>query len=233
MKKYDVILKKGWAVVPSAHQKSLKIEQVDIGILGGKIVEISTTLNPKNADEVISLDGLHVLPGVIDTQVHFREPGLTHKEDFESGTRSAIMGGVTTVFDMPNTNPATTSHALYLEKYNLIKQKSHCDFGLFFGATESNATEAQTVNQLPSCCGLKIFMGSSTGSLLVQDDVMIENHFRTASHQKVFAIHAEDEAILKERKKNLEKQFLTHKNPVSLHPVWRNEKSALRATQRR
>lgn len=233
MIKFDLILKNGNCLIKNpTHGEFLKIETLDVGILSGKIVEISSHLSAQESQEVIDLRGLHLLPGVIDTQVHFREPGLTAKEDFESGTRAAIMGGVTTVFDMPNTKPSTTTAKLYHEKYNLIQKKSHCDFGLFFGASAENSDETGKSDQLPSCCGIKIFMGSSTGSLLVSEDELIESHFKNVKHSPIFAIHAEDEKILNERRALLEAKLTSSKNPVSLHPWWRNEQSAFNATQR-
>ena len=111
-----------------------------------------------------------MLPGVIDTQVHFREPGLTHKEDLETGSRSAVMGGVTAVFEMPNTNPTTTSGAALADKIASARHRMHCDFAFFIGGTRENTNELPDLERLPGCAGVKVFIGSSTGALLVEDD---------------------------------------------------------------
>ena len=112
---------------------------------------------------------------MIDTQVHFREPGMTHKEDSESGSRSAVMGGVTAVFEMPNTNPATTSAEALADKVARAHHRMHCDFAFFIGGTRENTRDLPELERLPGCAGVKVFMGSSTGSLLVEDDEGVRN----------------------------------------------------------
>ena len=111
-----------------------------------------------------------MLPGVIDSQVHFREPGMTHKEDLESGSRSAVMGGVTAVFEMPNTDPLTIDDAAFADKIGRAIGRMHCDFAFFIGGTADNSGQVAEYEQLPGCAGIKVFMGSSTGKLLIPDD---------------------------------------------------------------
>src|SRR3989440_10551509 len=166
--RFDTILKSGTVV----NQDGEGVR--DIGIAGGRIAEIGGLANA-SAAEVIDCLGLHILPGVIDTQVHFREPGLTHKEDLESGSRSAVMGGVTVVFEMPNTNPTTTSAEALADKVKRGHHRMHCDFAFFMGGTRENTRELAELELLPGCAGVKVFMGSSTGSLLVEDDESVRN----------------------------------------------------------
>src|ERR1044072_2364146 len=160
---FDTILKGGTVV----NQDGAGFR--DIGISGGRIAEIGS-LGSAGAGEIIDCKGLHILPGVIDTQVHFREPGLTHKEDLESGSRSAVMGGVTAVFEMPNTQPTTTSAEALADKVARAHRRMHCDFAFFMGGTRENTQALPELERLPGCAGVKVFMGSSTGSPLVEDD---------------------------------------------------------------
>lgn len=195
----------------------------DIGMRDGKIVAIGS-LSTKNAREVWQCAGLHILPGVIDTQVHFREPGMTHKEDLESGSRSAVMGGVTAVFEMPNTDPLTIDDQAFADKIGRAIGRMHCDFAFFIGGTADNWSRVAEYEQLPGCAGIKVFMGSSTGKLLIADDsglrAILENIRRRAS------FHAEDEPRLNERK------LLRVENDPRSHPVWRDSVAALLATTR-
>src|ERR1700688_86924 len=160
---YDLILKGGSVV--NHDGEGLR----DLGIRGGRFAAIGD-LARASAAEVIDCRGLHLLPGVIDTQVHFREPGLTHKEDLESGSLSAVMGGVTAVFEMPNTDPLTVSAATLADKVKRGHHRMHCDFAFFVGGTRDNAKDVAELERLPGCAGIKVFMGSSTGSLLIADD---------------------------------------------------------------
>src|SRR5215813_1378625 len=160
---YDLILKGGIVVNHDGEGPR------DLGIRAGRFVAIDD-LSRASAGEVIDCKGLHLLPGVIDTQVHFREPGLAHKEDLESGSRSAVMGGVTGVFEMPNTDPLTVSAEALADKIKRGHHRMHCDFAFFVGATADNTKQLAELERLPGCAGIKVFMGSSTGSLLVADD---------------------------------------------------------------
>jgi dihydroorotase len=194
----------------------------DIGIRGGRI-EALGSLPKESAAEVIDAKGLHVLPGVIDTQVHFREPGLEHKEDLETGSRAAIMGGVTAVFEMPNTKPLTTSAEALADKVRRARNRMFCDFAFYVGGTRENIADIPALERLESAAGIKVFMGSSTGDLLVDDEASLSQIIATLSRRAAF--HAEDEARLKAR------AHLRRPGDPTSHPVWRDEEAALMATQ--
>ncbi|MDF7775317.1 dihydroorotase [Sphingomonas sp. AOB5] len=195
--------------------------QVDVGVSGGKIVAIG---NVGDAGETIDCAGLDVLPGVIDSQVHFREPGLEAKEDLESGARAAVLGGVTAVFEMPNTKPNTDSADAVNDKLARAANRMWCDHAFYVGATNHNAASLAELERMPGTAGVKIFMGASTGDLLVSDD---DNLARVlASGHRRVAIHAEDEFRMQDR---LGERVTG--DPAS-HPVWRDDESAMLATQR-
>jgi dihydroorotase len=170
---YDVLLSGGTVI----NQDGASLR--DIAIKGDSIVAIGH-LAKARAGQVVDCRGLHVLPGVIDTQVHFREPGLTHKEDLESGSRAAVMGGVTGVFEMPNTNPLTTTPEALADKVAAARHRMHCDFAFYVGGTHENARHVAELERLPGAAGIKVFMGSSTGSLLVEDDTGVTEILRNA-----------------------------------------------------
>lgn len=201
-----------------------KFHKTDIGIADGKIAELGD-LKSASASQKTDATGLHILPGVIDTQVHFREPGLEHKEDLESGTKSALRGGVTGVFEMPNTKPSTTTKEAIEDKVERMKNRSWCDFSFYVGAATDNIPHLNELEKLPGVCGVKIFMGSSTGSLLVPDDYHLEKVLKSGKRR--VAVHCEDEYRLKERFPIAQES----KSPIS-HPIWRDEDSAIRATKR-
>lgn len=195
----------------------------DIAVNGGRIVAIGDVSNLA-ARETLDCAGLHILPGVIDTQVHLREPGLTHKEDLESGGRAAVMGGVTAVFEMPNTKPLTTSAAALADKVARARDRMHCDFAFYMGGTRDNAAELAELEKREGCAGVKVFMGSSTGDLLVDDDDGVATVLAHISRRAAF--HSEDEARLKSR--------VSHQmagDPAS-HPVWRDAEAARLCTER-
>jgi dihydroorotase len=149
----------------------------DVGVRGGKIAAVGD-LSRASAGETFDARGLTVLPGVIDSQVHFREPGLEWKEDLESGSRAAVLGGVTAVFEMPNTEPTTTDAETLADKLERAKGRMHCDHAFYVGGTHENARFLGELERLPGCCGIKVFMGASTGTLLVQDDEGVEQVLR-------------------------------------------------------
>lgn len=194
-----------------------------IGVRGGRIAAIGDLASAKAAER-LSLRGLTVLPGVIDSQVHFREPGATHKEDLESGTRAAAMGGVTAVFEMPNTAPQTVDAAAIQDKLDRAAGRAHVDHAFFVGATGENAGLLGALERLPGVCGVKIFMGSSTGGLLLPDDGGLARALRSGTRR--IAVHAEDDLRLTARK-----GFAEAGRPET-HPVWRDEETAIRATRR-
>lgn len=214
---YDVIFKGGTVV-----NQDGEIAR-DLGVSGGRIAAIGD-LSRASAGETVDCRGLHILPGVIDTQVHFREPGNTHKEDLESGSRSAVMGGVTGVFEMPNTDPLTITAEAMADKVKRGRHRMHCDFAFFIGGTRDNVKDLPELERLPGCAGVKVFMGSSTGSLLLEDEKGLREVLK-AIHRRA-SFHAEDEHRLNERKGT---RILG--DPRS-HPVWRDEPAALIATER-
>ena len=211
----DLIIKNGECYING------NLEKKDIGISNNKIVEIGDLKD--KSKETFDAKGLTVLPGCIDTQVHFREPGSTDAEDLNSGSKAAVMGGITSVFEMPNTNPPTTNFEEFDKKIQLGKGM-FCNYAFYFGATAENYSTLEKLKDLKGCCGIKLFAGSSTGNLLVDKEKDIEKVFEHAS--KVVAVHSEDEEILKVRKKLIEE------GNVSSHPVWRNEEVAMSSTRR-
>src|ERR1700724_413026 len=214
---YDVILKSGTVVNQDGWGWR------DPALANGRIAAIGQ-LGQASAAEVIDCKGLHILPGVIDTQVHFREPGQTHKEDLVTGSRSAVTGGVTAVFEMPNTDPLTVTEQAFTEKVKRGRHRMHCDFAFFVGGTRDNVQDLPELERAPGCAGVKVFIGSSTGALLVEDDESLRRIFKVIRRRAAF--HAEDEYRLNDRK------GLRIEGDPRSHPVWRDETAALLATQR-
>jgi len=195
----------------------------DLGVRAGRFAAIGD-LSRAAAGEVVDCRDLHLLPGVIDSHVHFREPGLIHKEDLESGSRGAVLGGVTAVFEMPNTDPTTTSAEALADKVKRAHHRMHCDFAFYVGATRENTRDLGELERLPGACAVKVFMGSSTGSLLIEDDEGVRAVLK-AIHRRA-AFHSEDEYRLRERM-----NLRVEGDPRS-HPVWRDAQAALMCTQR-
>lgn len=212
---FDLVLRNGTVVTPSGRIHA------DVGVIGGRIAAIGDLAGEKSAS-TFDAKGLHVLPGVIDTQCHFREPGLTHKEDLGSGSASAALGGVTGFFEMPNTNPSTDSAERLAWKVSRAKETSWVDFAFYVGATMENADSLGTLEQGEGVVGIKMFCGSSTGSLLVDKPADQLRVFRSGKRR--VACHSEDEARLKERKPLFEGKS------VHSHPDWRDEECAVRST---
>ncbi|MGL4487913.1 MAG: dihydroorotase [Rhizobiaceae bacterium] len=216
-KTYDLILKGGTVVNHDG------VGLRDVAVQGGRIIGIGS-FHENQAGEVIDCTGLHILPGVIDSQVHFREPGLEHKEDLESGSRAAVLGGVTSVFEMPNTKPLTTSEATLADKVKRATHRMHCDFAFWVGGTRDNAKDVGELERLPGAAGIKVFMGSSTGDLLVEDDEGVSSILTNTRRRAAF--HSEDEFRLNERK------HLRIPGDPSSHHIWRDDIAALQCTQR-
>tara|TARA_B100001996_G_scaffold342004_1_gene296391 strand:- start:417 stop:1721 length:1305 start_codon:yes stop_codon:yes gene_type:complete len=212
----DLIIKNGLCYI----DKDLKDQ--NIGIKEGKIVKIGKISS--EAKEIFDARSLIVLPGCIDTQTHFREPGSTDTEDLHSGSRAAIVGGITSVFEMPNTKPPTSNKIEFKKKLDLAKNRMYCNYAFYFGATPDNALDLANLKDLEGCCGIKLFAGSSTGNLLVQHETDIEKVFQNSS--KVVSVHSEDQEILNMRKK------LIKEGDVHTHPLWRNEECAISSTRR-
>jgi dihydroorotase len=218
MASFDLLIRGGTVVNHNG------IAAADVGIRVGRFAAIGD-LGQASAGETIDAAGLHVLPGVIDTQVHFREPGMEHKEDLESGTRGAALGGVVAVFEMPNTKPLTDTADALAEKLTRAKGRAWTDHAFFVGATAQNAEQLGELERLPGCCGVKIFMGASTGDLLVADDPTLA---RVLAHgRRRVAVHAEDEERMKSRRHLAEQGS----DPAN-HPMWRDVESARLATER-
>lgn len=224
MAHYDLILKN--ATITTYHEEKNKVlsEKTDVTVHGGKIVSVSSSTKD-TADRVLDLTGLSLLPGIIDSQVHFREPGMTHKEDLESGTRAALMGGITSIFEMPNTLPTTTTQELFEQKLQLAKNRAHTNYAFFIGAASDNTDQLNTLELLPGCSGVKVFMGSSFGNLLIDDEAILKKVLQNGKRRVI--IHAEDEARLKERK-----QLAIEAAHARAHHIWRDEESALIATKK-
>jgi dihydroorotase len=214
---FDLVLANGTIVT---HQRSAP---GDIGIRQGRIAELGN-LSRASARRTIDCAGLHILPGVIDTQVHFREPGLTHKEDLETGSRAAVMGGVTAVFEMPNTRPPTISAETLAAKLRAAQGRMHCDYAFYVGGTRDNVASLSQLETLPGCCGVKVFLGSSTGELLVDGEHDLLEILRRIARRAAF--HSEDEGRLKSR---LAEQ---RSGDPSSHSSWRDAETALRSTER-
>ncbi len=217
-KKYDLLIQNILCVDENGS------ELTDIAVHQGLIQERRLGITTP-AEQVIDGTGLTLMPGIIDSQVHFREPGLTHKEDLFSGSLSAASGGVTTFLEMPNTKPSTTTIEALNEKIEIARKNSHVDFGFFIGATIDNLEELKKAHGLPGCCGIKIFLGSSTGSLLLDDETALLKIFQETTLP--ISIHSEDENIMQERIGIRDVATTAH-----AHPDWRNVDSALTATKK-
>lgn len=215
---FDLVVRGGMVVTPSGPS------EMDIGVRGGKIAALGDLAAAKSA-EVFEASGLVILPGVIDSQVHFREPGLEHKEDIAHGSKAAVMGGVTAFFEMPNTSPSTIDEAALNDKLARSKASAWCDHAYFIGGAEENVDKLDRLEQLPGCAGVKIFMGSSTGSLLVEREEILRAILRNGRRR--ISIHAEDEDRLRERQ-HIAKETA---HPRA-HPIWRDVETAVIASRR-
>ena len=214
---FDLLIRGGITATPNG------IAEADVGVVDGRIVAVGWLTNA-SAAEIFDAKGLHVLPGVIDTQVHFREPGNEHKEDLETGSRAAVLGGVTGVFEMPNTAPPTTTRAAIEDKLARAKNRMHCDYAFYAGATPQNVGALAELERMPGVCGVKAFLGSSTGTLLLShpDDILAA----LKGGSRRMAVHSEDEDRLEARKD------LRVKGDPRSHAVWRDVETATQSTAR-
>jgi dihydroorotase, multifunctional complex type len=215
---FDLLLVGGTCVTPSGTVAT------DVGVRAGRTAAIGT-LAGAPARETVDCRGLHVLPGVVDTQVHFREPGMEHKEDLGTGTAAAAMGGVTAVFEMPNTRPPTIGAVELAEKCRRAKGRAWVDIAFYIGATPDNVHSLGQLERLPGCAGVKMFMGSSTGTLLVADDATVVQVL--GNGERRIAVHAEDETRLRERF-----SIVQGGAEPAMHTEWRDVESAVAATRR-
>jgi dihydroorotase len=213
---FSLIIKNGSCYIDG------KLTQTDIGLSGNKIKKIGKI--ELNSSKVYDATDKVVLPGIIDTQTHFREPGSTDVEDLESGSRAAVLGGVTSLFEMPNTNPPTSNLVEFDKKLQLAKNRMHSNYAFYFGATPDNIEQLSKLKDVEGCCGVKLFAGSSTGKLLVDKEADIEKVI--SNSDRVVSIHSEDEEIL-----NLRKKFIKE-GDVHSHPEWRNVECAISSTRR-
>lgn len=212
----SLLLRNGMVLLPTG-----ELQILDVLVDRGKIIELGENLDAQT-DRELDATGLTLLPGVIDPQVHFREPGLEHKEDFTSAGRACVKGGVTSFLEMPNTKPLTVNQATLNDKIARAGQKSLANFGFFVGATSYNIDELESVHP---CCGIKIFMGSMKGDLLVDQDELLERIF--AKGERLIAVHAEDQARIKERREKL----LDNPHPA-IHSEIQDDQAALLATKK-
>ena len=213
---FSLIIKNGSCYIDG------KLMKTDIGLSDGKIKKIGKI--ELNSSKVYDATDKVVLPGIIDTQVHFREPGSTDAEDLESGSRAAVLGGVTSLFEMPNTNPPTANLVEFDKKLTAAKNRMHSNYAFYFGATPDNTDQLADLKNVEGCCGVKLFAGSSTGNLLVDKEADIEKVI--SSSDRIVSIHSEDEDIIKLRKKFIKK------GDVHSHPEWRNVECAMSSTRR-
>ena len=213
---FSLIIKNGSCYIDG------KLTKTDIGLSGNKIKKIGKI--ELNSAKVYDATDKVVLPGIIDTQVHFREPGSTDAEDLESGSRAAVLGGVTSLFEMPNTNPPTSNLVEFDKKLQAAKNRMHSNYAFYFGATPDNTDQLAKLKDVEGCCGVKLFAGSSTGNLLVDKEADIEKVI--SSSDRIVSIHSEDEDIIKLRKKFIKK------GDVHSHPEWRNVECAMSSTRR-
>lgn len=192
----------------------------DVLIEGERIVKIDSNIDAAGADE-IDAEGSYLLPGIIDDQVHFREPGLTHKADIYSESRAAVAGGVTSFMEMPNTKPPAISHELLEEKYQTASSKSLANFSFFMGVSNDNLDEVLKTNSRKNdICGIKIFMGSSTGNMLVDDYNTLNGIFKQS--ELLIATHCEDEHIIAENRLRLSDSISETQWTAQHHPIIRN-----------
>jgi dihydroorotase len=214
---YDLIVRGGTIVNQDGAGRR------DLAVRDGRIAAVGD-LSGAAAAEVVDAAGLHVLPGVIDSHVHFREPGAEHKEDLETGSRAAVLGGVTAIFEMPNTKPETTDAAALADKLRRAAGRMHCDHAFWIGATHANIADLPELEALPGAAGIKVFMGSSTGDLLVEDDASVAAILARARRRVAF--HSEDEPRLRARAAE------RRAGDQASHASWRDAEAAILCTRR-
>jgi dihydroorotase len=215
---FDLLIRNGTCVLPWGDRAT------DVGVRNGRIMALGVS-GDATADTVFDAGGLHVLPGLIDPHVHFRDPGDKTVESIPTGSKGAILGGLTTVFDMPNTAPSMVDAAGMAWKREYVESVSWCDMGLYVGGTKTNIPNLGDLELTCGCCGIKIFAGSSTGDLMVEDDEHLEMVMR--SGRRRIAFHSEDEYRLQARK-----GLFKEGDPYSAHMEWRDEECAFLGTRR-
>ncbi len=215
---YDLLIRNGMAVTPWG------VEQTDIGVRDGRIAALGVP-GSASAEATIDAAGLHVLPGLIDSHVHLRDPGDAAVETLPNGTKAAVLGGLAVVFDMPNTTPPVVNAERLAWKQDYAEASAWCDIGLYVGATKDNIAELAGLETGRGVCAIKVFAASSTGNLLVEDDASLERVMR--SGRRRIAYHSEDEYRLQARR------ALFHTGqPYATHMEWRDEETAFLGTRR-
>jgi len=217
---YDLVLKNGTLVNEG------QINEFDIAIKGDRIEKIASSIDAESK-KILDLEGKHVLPGLIDDQVHFREPGLTHKGNIQSESRAGLAGGVTSYFEMPNVNPTTTNKENLQAKFDLAATKSHANYSFYMGASNTNIDEIKQLDKTLAC-GLKVFMGASTGDMLVDNHDTLEAIFREAPVNIV--THCEDTPTIIENEKAVIAEY-GEDIDATFHPRIRNAESCLKSSQ--
>jgi dihydroorotase len=215
---YDLLIRGGVCLLPWG------AEATDIGVRDGRIAALGVA-GDATAGEVIEAAGLHVLPGLIDPHVHLRDPGDAAVESIPTGTKAAILGGLTTVFDMPNTAPSITNAERLAWKQGYVEHTAWCDMGLYVGGTKTNIAELAGLETARGVCGIKVFAGSSTGDLMVEDDEHLERVMR--SGRRRISYHSEDEYRLQARK-----PMFKSGDPYASHMEWRDVECAFLGTRR-
>ena len=218
MAHFDLVIRGGTCVLPWG------MEQTSVGVRQGRIAALGVGADA-SADEIIDATGLHVLPGLIDPHVHLRDPGDASVESIPTGTKAAVLGGLTAVFDMPNTTPSITNAERLAWKQGYAEANAWCDMGLYVGGTKTNIAELGELETGRGVCGIKVFAGSSTGDLMVEDDENLE-HVMRAGRRRI-SYHSEDEYRLQARK-----PMFKSGDPYSSHMVWRDEETAFLGTRR-
>ncbi len=215
---YDLMIRGGCCVLPWGE------EQTDIGVRDGRIAAIGMSA-AATADAVVEAPGLHVLPGLIDPHVHLRDPGDAAVESIPTGTKAAVLGGITSVFDMPNTSPAITGADTLAWKQAYAERAAWCDMGLYVGATRANTPDLAALEQGKGVCAVKVFAGSSTGDLMIEDDASLERVMRSGRRRVSF--HSEDEYRLQARR-----PLFKSGDAYANHMIWRDEECAFLGTRR-
>lgn len=215
---FDLIIRNGTCVLPWG------MKQTDVAVQDGRIATLGVPAST-TADETIDAVGLHVLPGLIDSHTHLRDPGDKAVETIPTGTRAAVLGGIAVLFDMPNTSPAIVDAERLAWKQDYVERVAWCDMGLYVGGTKTNIAELAELELRRGVCAIKIFAGSSTGDLLVEDDESLERVMR--SGRRRIAYHSEDEYRLRARR-----AMFKRGDPYAMHMEWRDEETAFLGTRR-
>ncbi|MCJ2087538.1 dihydroorotase [Methylobacterium sp. E-005] len=215
---YDLLIRGGTCVTPWG------TEAIDLGVRDGRIADLATSAEA-TAETVIDAAGLHVLPGLIDSHVHLRDPGDPAVETIETGTRAAVLGGIATLFDMPNTVPPIADNERLAWKRTYVAGRSWCDIGLYVAGTKTNIDALAALEREPGVCAVKVFAGSSTAALMIEDDAHLERAMRSGHRRMAF--HSEDEDRLQARK-----ALFSRGQPYRTHMEWRDEECAFLGTRR-